>query len=287
MTRTSTIWRRAVTLAMPAACAALLQSGVLAQNATPSAQVSGCGVGGIVTASRIPLPGVVVSLTTGDDQPVDVSSSGPDGAYAIKVPTAGKYKLTGELVAFAPVTHDVTIDDANCRPRVDLAMTLASRTPLDSARGRQAAPAAALPSTTVANGAQAPGGGRGQNGRAQGGRGQQGQQQFQSLSLLADQAGLARSDDNANVTESVAQALLPPGFSAETSAESVTSFGTTQGSESFFGPNGPGDRLEQMREAFGGGGDPSGLNGFQGGRGDGGGRGGPGGGRGGDGGGFG
>ena len=120
---------------MPAAFAALLQSGALAQNATPSAQTPGCGVGGIVTASRIPLPGVVVSLTTADDRPVDVSSTGADGAYAIKVPAAGKYKLTGELVAFAPVTRDVTIDETNCRPRVDWAMTLASRTPLDSAQG--------------------------------------------------------------------------------------------------------------------------------------------------------
>ncbi len=291
---------------MPAAFAALVQSGALAQNGGASTQAPGCTVSGIVTAaSRAPLPGVVVSLKTADDQPADVSSSGVDGSYTLKVPAAGQYKMTSELVAFAPFARDVAVDDANCHQRIDVALTLASRAPVDSARSKPA-PAApldsaqngrgALPSTPVANGAQtAPGGGRGQGtraqgGRAQGGRGQQPQQQFQSLSLLADQAGLARADDGANANESVAQALLPPGFSPETSAESVTSLGSTQGSESFFGPNGPGDRLEQMREAFGGG-DPSGLAGaFQGRGGDGGGRGGrggDGGGRGGDGGGFG
>ena len=43
------------------------------------------------------------------------------------------------------------------------------------------------------------------------------------------------------------QALLPPGFSVETSAESVTSVGTTQASDSLFNPGGPGERARPRR----------------------------------------
>ena len=275
-------------LAMPAALAALLQSDALAQIAASSSQAPGCTISGIATAApslepvrgpRAVLPGVVVSLKTADDQPADISSSALDGAYSLNVPGTGQYKLTAELVAFALFTRDVTIDAASCHQRVDVVLTLVSRVP-----AAPAPPAGANGSQSRGAGALVPGqAARPQAGRGQNGRGQQ-PQQFQSLSLLADQAGLARPDEAANANESIAQALLPPGFSPETSSESVTTFGSTQGSESFFGPNGPGERLEQMREAFGGG-DPSGLAGaFQGGGGRGGGRDGGPGGRGGDGG---
>ena len=80
------MWRRAATLAMPAAFAWLLQSGALAQNAPASTQAPGCTVSGSVTASRLPLPGVVISLVTADAQPIDLSSSGPDGGYTVRVP---------------------------------------------------------------------------------------------------------------------------------------------------------------------------------------------------------
>ena len=193
------------------------------------------------------------------------------------------------LVAFAPFLREVAIDEANCHVRIDIGMMLASRAPAPVATVTPATP----PAPAVAGGAQTPaqvpGGGRGQTGRGQtaqqGGRAQSGRgQPFQSLSLLADQAGLARPDDSANASDAVAQALLPPGFSTETSAESVTALGTTQGSESFFGP--PGDRFDAMREALGGGAEGQAIGGQAGGGGRGGPGGGPGGGRGGDGGGF-
>ena len=43
-----------------------------------------------------------------------------------------------------------------------------------------------------------------------------------------------------SATDSAAQVLLPPGFSPDTSAESVTSIGSSQANAGFFGPNGPG-----------------------------------------------
>src|SRR5438046_1826951 len=140
-----------------------------AQN--PTAAV--CTVAGVVSAQRTPLPGAVLSLVAGDGQAADVSSSGIDGSFTLKAP-AGQYKLTSQLTAFAPAERDVAIDAASCSQRVDVAMTLASRA---AAR----APAAAAP---VA--------------RAQGRRGATGAApQFQNLELVADQAGLARSDENA------------------------------------------------------------------------------------------
>ena len=225
-----------------------------------------CSISGVVSAQRTPLPGVVVSLTGAEGKSIDVSSSGPDGSFSLKAP-AGQYKLAGQLTAFARVERDVTIDAARCAQRVDVTMTLASR-----ATASIPAPAA---------------GPVGRGGIARG-RGQA-PQQFQSLELLADQAGLARADDSASSTDAASQVLLPPGFSAETSAESVTAVGTASQAQTFFGgPNGPGDFAQRFGDAFGGAGGPGGNDATQGdgggfaaaggrGGGGGGGRGGPGG----------
>ena len=245
---------------------------MLAETAQPG-QTSGCSIVGRVTASRIPLPGVVLSLADARGQVVDASSSAADGSFLVKVPGPGRFTLKGELVAFAPLAQDVAVDASDCHPRIDLVMTLASRTvpaassPDAAERSRDAAWCVA-PGDAGAAGQPLAARGRGQNGRGQGGGRGQPPQQFQSLALLADQVGLARPDEADNLTESAAQTLLPPGFSPETSAESVTALGSTQGAESFFGP-GSGDRLEQIREGLGGaaGGFPGAAGGQEGGRG--------------------
>ena len=248
---------------------------VLLAPALPFAQsAANCVVGGIVTANRIPLPGVVVSLVGPDRHVVDVSSTGTDGAYTLKAPLFGGYTLKAELTAFAPIARDLTIDQASCSSRVDLTMTLASRaaaaTPTDAASApRAAAPLAARPAA-----------GAGRAGRGGQGRGAQ---QFQSLQLLADQAGLAREDDTGLGDADAAQVVLPPGFSPEASAESVTTSGTAQQNDVFFGPNGPGDFAQRFgflgADGAGGPGGPGGFGqagGGPGGPGGFGGRGGPG-----------
>jgi hypothetical protein len=195
-------------------------------------------VSGTITAGRVALPGVVVTLSGADNQPLDVTSSGPDGRYALKSPGDGSYRLKAELVAFAPLVRDVTIDQASCQQRIDLVMTLASRVPAVAstppAASANAAPGApAVPGGRLRNS----GGGRGQ------GRGgaPQAPQQFQSLALLADESGLARGDDTG--ADAAVQSLLPPGFSPDTSAESVTSIGTVASGDQFFGPGGFGERF--------------------------------------------
>src|SRR5437868_12088862 len=120
--------------------AALCPAFPLAQSA------SECVVGGTIASGSTPLPGVVVSLVAEDGKPIDVSSTGPDGSYALRLrPTEreasaerakperealaerAKYAIKAELVAFAPLTHELT--GVRCQERVDLAMTLASRAP--------------------------------------------------------------------------------------------------------------------------------------------------------------
>ena len=255
-------------------CAIALWQPAAAQD--PS--VNPCNVSGTVSAQRTPLPGAVVSLITSDGHAVDVSSSGVDGSFTLKAP-AGQFKLTSQLTGFARVERDVTIDAANCSQRADVAMTLASRSATSPASPALPAPPAQPARQAIA--------GRGVGGR---GRGAQAAQAFQSLELVADQAGLARSDDSA-AADAAAQVLLPPGFSAETSAESVTALGTASQAQTFFGgPNGPGDFAQRFGDLFGGGGgdlaqiNPGGGGGFGGGPGGGGGRAGAGGGRGGPGG---
>jgi trimeric autotransporter adhesin len=225
-----------------------------------SAAASACTINGTLTSGKVPLPGVVLTLTnnaTPDAQPVDVTASNPDGSYALKVPGPGQYTLKGQLTAFAPIAQPITLDASNCSSRVDLQMVLASRAPapapVAAPKPAETAPAntanGAPANGAAANGANAQNRARGANRGAQ-----QGPRQFQSLSLVADQAGLAQGgSDGERETMAQAQALLPPGFSPESSSESVTAFGTqSRGTESLFGPGGPGER-------FGPGGLPEGL----------------------------
>jgi hypothetical protein len=270
-----------VRFVIPAAC--LLAAAL--PPALPRAQTAAaCSVSGTIAAAQTLLPGVVVSLLDTDNHPLDVGASGADGAYTLKIPGLGRYTLKAEFFAFAPISRELTVDQASCQQRVDLVMTLASRALQASAAPAAAAPPGATPNVAPAQ-ATAPSGRQGRRGQA-GGRGQAAGpgQQFQSLALLADAAGLARSDDaGGNANDPAAQLLLPPGFSPDTSAESVTSIGASQANDGFLGPNGPGDFADRFANGFGGGaggggfGGSGGPGGFAGGRGFSPGGGGPGG----------
>ena len=238
---------------MPAAC--LLVAALYP--ALPQAQApSGCVVGGTISSGRTLLPGVVVSIFNGENHALDVSASAADGTYALKIPDAGRYTLKAEFAAFAPLSRELTIDPVSCPQRVDLAMTLASRAPQSTAGDASAAQRAPIATTNVGGRGQAaaPAGGRqGQAWRGQGGRQQAAPQSFQSLALQADIAGLARSDEAAGgADESASQVLVPPGFSPDTSAESITAVGTSQPNQGFFGPNGPGEFADRFGGGFGG-----------------------------------
>jgi trimeric autotransporter adhesin len=236
-----------VRFAIPVAClvvAALRPIVPLAQTAPA------CSLSGTIASTRIPLPGVVVSLLDADGRALDVSASGTDGTYALKIPGPGRYTLKAEFVAFAPLVRQLTVDPSGCQQRLDLTMTLASRVPqtgsVQTGPDRLSARTPAAPAAP-----SAPTGRGGRGGGRQDGRGQA----FQSLALVADEAGLARAEDATGGTaDSAAQVLLPPGFSPETSAESVTAIGASQAPEGFFGANGPGDFADRFANGFGDGG---------------------------------
>jgi hypothetical protein len=215
-------------LAAAATCPALL-----AEQAS-----SDCVVAGVVASGRTMLPGVVVSITDGSNRTIDVAATAADGSYALKVPDAGQYTLKAEFSAFAPATRTLTIDAANCRPRVDVSMTLASRTPApagETSRADTPAAPTAAPSPLPAR----PSGGRGQRAGAS-----PGQQPFQNLSLRPDAAPAGASDESAAAPD--AAVLLPPGFSPDTSSESVTSIAAAKANDSLFGGNGPGDFAQRF-----------------------------------------
>ncbi len=89
---------------------------------------------------------------------------------------------------------------------------------------------------------------------------------------MADDSALARGDDTGG--DAALQSMLPPGFSPDTSSESVTSIGTVASGDQFFGPGGFGERFGGpgtdvpggQAGGFGPGG-PGGPGGFGGGRG--------------------
>src|SRR5690349_15085436 len=185
---------------------------------------SGCGVSGVVTAGRTPLPGVVVSILDGSERTIDVTSSDVDGSYALKIPGAGTYTLEARLSAFADVKRALTIDAVTCRSRTDLTMTLASRAGAPEA-ARGAAPGGSPPSTPAA--------------RPLGAR----PSAFQNLSLRADADAAAGSDEAGGGDAAV---LLPPGFSPDTSTESVTAIAAPNANDSVFAQNGGGDFAQRF-----------------------------------------
>jgi outer membrane receptor for Fe3+-dicitrate len=80
----------------------------------PARSAFGCTVNGLVTASRQPLPGVVVTLRDGQGRTLDASSSGADGRSS----SARRHRLVhadGVLVAFAPISRDIATERHRAR----------------------------------------------------------------------------------------------------------------------------------------------------------------------------
>jgi hypothetical protein len=171
-----------------------------------------------------------VTVTDADAHVVGVTTTSIDGAYTLALPQAGAFTLKTAFDAFAPVVRALTLEPSACTPRVDLSLTLASRA---SPAARSAAPAPLAGRGSSGALAQPPGG-RGARG---GGRAAT-EQPFQSLALQADDEALARAEEGAGAGD--VAAMLLPGFSPETSAESVASIASSNANATVFGPIGPG-----------------------------------------------
>jgi trimeric autotransporter adhesin len=205
------------------------------------APAAGCRIAGTISAGQTRLPGVVVTVAAdagdaaGAPAPAAVptlpvaapaqTSTGIDGAYSVPLPGPGRYRLRAELAGFAPVTRDVVAEPA-CQVRLDLPMTLASRVPAqpDHAAGQRAGTPAAATEAAAASAAPSTGNRSGAPQRLATG-------QFQRVSGAASagaSAGQAELSASADDAQALAEHLnLPPGFSTDTLAESVTAFGKT------------------------------------------------------------
>lgn len=176
------------------------------QSPAQPAATSTCTITGVVTSGGTALPGVAMSLKAG--QAAASSSTDGDGAFRVRVTPAAVVTLRAELMGFAPVERTLTIaGQPPCDTRVDLEMTLSARGP---GAVRPPAPAPAQGRAAGPGPAGAPGAAN----------------RFANLALQPE-AG-AQSADPPDDPDDVqaARQLLPPGFSTEASAESVTLTGT-------------------------------------------------------------
>jgi hypothetical protein len=250
-----------------------------AQSTPPAAPA--CTVSGFVQSGGVPVPGAMVVALDAVDAEVSSTSSEQNGAYALRIAAPGTYRIQASLAAFAPVSREATLAAGDCIVRLDLALTLASRTPGagPGTRGVPAPtaplqPAAPSPAGRGVQGASTP-----STGSRQAASGRAGFQQLDVVTNAAADQGATPADDAAASLR--AELQLPPGFSVDAPTETVATagiqgqsndallFGGRGGGRGGFGEGGP--------EGFGRGGD-GGLGadqgGFGGGAGGGGGRGG-------------
>jgi hypothetical protein len=92
-----------------------------------SAAAQTCDVAGKITSGGVPLPGVTVSAANSLTGKKASTTTEVDGSYRLTFPAKGRYVVRAELSGFAAGTAEVVINAANCHPRSDLSLTLASR----------------------------------------------------------------------------------------------------------------------------------------------------------------
>ena len=112
-----------------------------AQSPAPAAQA--CTVSGIVQSGAVVLPGVSVTALGSDGTEIAATSTEQNGSYVLKLTGPGAYNIRVSLAAFAGTTREITLTAAECRGRLDVSLTLASR-------------AAAPASSPIASGGSAP-----------------------------------------------------------------------------------------------------------------------------------
>ena len=172
---------------------------------------------------------MVVSVVSRETPGDRTTTTAPDGSFSLEIPGPGAYEVKAELTAFADVLKSVTID-ASCRATVELQMVLASRVP-KPAPASSPAPAPAAPAQQARTGQPgAPAGaGVGPAGQRSPGAAASGRGAANGTTTQGETAASA-TDDSAAVA---AQLSLPPGFSIDTSGESVA----TRGAAGQINPN--------------------------------------------------
>ena len=178
-----------------------------------------CRVSGRIVSGGIPLPGVAV-VARRADRVVATTSTGVDGAYSLTLPAGRTYRLSTDLMGFAAVQRDLTLEPATCDVSLDLDLVLASRT----SRATPGEPPPAVPPAGEtararpdrnASGAQEPAarpprrGGPGRRFAALG---------VEPEAVLSGNPDLIPEDTG----DPAARLLLPPGFSTGGSTDAVS-----------------------------------------------------------------
>ncbi|MGH9309868.1 MAG: carboxypeptidase-like regulatory domain-containing protein, partial [Vicinamibacterales bacterium] len=158
-----------------------------------------CRIQGRITGEALPLPGVAIVLHAGEAV-VAATSTDVDGTY--RVPAApGAYRLSIELTGFTPVRREISVDAGACAQTLDVQLTLLARRP------RTGASASATRARTASE--QPP--------------------RFETLALQEQSAGAlaAAAPPDRDAEEAAARQLLPPGFSNEAQAQTLSFSGNT------------------------------------------------------------
>lgn len=189
----------------PLAAGLALVTGLLlprldAQQVTPA---DGCRLTGRATSATRPLPGVSLLVLAGDAMKAATSTE-IDGSFSMLVAPGATYRLKVELTGFGVSEREVVVGPKPCDQKIDIELSLASR----SGPGAPTTPAA--PAASGASGTTG-------TGRAAGPR-------FETLAVQASAtaaAALEVTPPDRESIEAATRSLLPPGFSSEGPTEAV------------------------------------------------------------------
>jgi hypothetical protein len=196
----------------------LLLFGVGTQAQSPSPPVQGGLIHGHVKSRNMALPGVTVSAVNTLTGQKATTSTDVDGSFILQVPADGRYVIRTQMVAFAPLTREVVINNNSRAVTADLELVLLSRVPKTSPEQTQEEMAA----------------------RAGGG--------LQNLSLTQSEGG-----DEATGNGD-ASGMTMPGIPTNTATESVAISGATSNPMGAMGSDEFRERINEAREMGGMGG---------------------------------
>ncbi len=166
--------------------------------AAQSPQSEGGIIHGVVKSGNMPLPGATVTAANTLTGQKVTTSTDVDGSFSVQVPSDGRYVVRAQMAAFAPVTQEVRVNDANRILEANLELTLLSRVP----KTEPANPTA--PAHAAATGA---------------GRG------FQNLTL--EQSAEGRELNGNGASDIVPQGMPVPGIAPDSATESVAISGNS------------------------------------------------------------
>ncbi|MGB6676787.1 MAG: TonB-dependent receptor [Terriglobales bacterium] len=178
-------------------------------------------------SGHMPLPGATVTAANTLTGQKVTTSTDVDGSYSVQVPSDGRYVVRAQMAAFAPVTQEVRVNDANRNLDANLELILLSRVP----KAEPANPIA--PAQAAATGA---------------GRG------FQNLTLEQSAEG---RELNGSASDIVPQGMPVPGIAPDSATESVAISGNSSSPFSTMSSAEMQQRFNDARQqggGFGGGG---------------------------------